>query len=53
MALKSFVLEHFFKIKQSAKINTEYSLPAWSGDDNIVLIIKSVLDQIEYLKKQM
>ena len=46
MALKSFVLKHFFIIKQSAKINTEYSLPASSDDDNTVLIIKSLLDHM-------
>ena len=52
MALKSFVLKHFFIIKQSAKINTEKSLPTLSGDDNTVLIM-TLVDQIEYLKKEL
>ena len=46
MSLRSFVLKHFFIIKQSAKTNTEYSLPASSDDDNTVLIIKSLLDHM-------
>ena len=47
MELKSFVLELFHK----ANINSRYSLPTPSGDNNRELV-KTLFDQIEYLQKE-
>ena len=49
--LKSFVLELCFR-KQSANINSGYQLPTTSDDNNRELV-KTLLDQIEYLKKEL
>ena len=46
IALKSFILEQFFVMKQIAKIDTGYSLRTASGDGNSALT-KSLLDQTE------
>ena len=47
MELKSFVLELFHK----ANINSRYSLPTPSGDNNRELV-KTLFDQIEYSQKE-
>ena len=52
MAVKSFALDQFFIIKQSAKKNTGHLLSPPSGDNNSVLKT-SLLDQIKYLEKEL
>ena len=49
LELKSFVLKQCF-IKQSTNINSGCSLPIPSSDNNQQLV-KTLLDQIEHLKK--
>ena len=51
MELKSFVLKQCF-IKQSTNINSGCSLPIPSSD-NIRQLVKTLLDQIEHLKKEL
>ena len=51
LELKSFVLKQCF-IKQSTNINSGCSLPIPSSDNNQQLV-KTLLDQIEHLKKEL
>ena len=51
-ALKSFILEQFFIIKQTVKFNCEHLPNAESGSDDGELI-DSLLGQIDHLKKEI